>query len=93
MVEKVPDSTYEVIGLNEQIQKIKEVIELSLKRPTSFRIPQPKGVLLYGPPGTGKALLARTVAIIPTANSFVFLGPDRFRSTLARGVESSVRYS
>ncbi|OXB62496.1 UNVERIFIED_CONTAM: hypothetical protein H355_007660 [Colinus virginianus] len=50
MVEKVPDSTYEMIGgLDKQIKEIKEVIELP-------------GVLLYGPPGTGKTLLARAVA-------------------------------
>ncbi|WZZ31096.1 hypothetical protein YC2023_014497 [Brassica napus] len=46
-VEKVPDSTYDMIGgLDQQIKEIKE----------------PKGVLLYGPPGTGKTLLARAVA-------------------------------
>ncbi|KAI0294844.1 26S proteasome regulatory complex ATPase RPT6 [Multifurca ochricompacta] len=50
MVEKVPDSTYEMVGgLDKQIKEIKEVIELP-------------GVLLYGPPGTGKTLLARAVA-------------------------------
>ncbi|XP_065198499.1 26S proteasome regulatory subunit 8-like [Sycon ciliatum] len=66
MVEKVPDSTYEVIGgLDKQIQEIKEVIELPVKHPELFEalgIDQPKGVLLYGPPGTGKTLLARAVA-------------------------------
>lgn len=66
MVEKVPDSTYEMIGgLNQQIKEIKEVIELPVKHPELFEalgIAQPKGVLLYGPPGTGKTLLARAVA-------------------------------
>src|SRR5258707_7183216 len=66
MVEKVPDSTYEMIGgLDEQIKEIKEVIELPVKHPELFEslgIAQPKGVLLYGPPGTGKTLLARAVA-------------------------------
>ena len=65
-VEKVPDSTYDVIGgLDQQIKEIKEVIELPLKHPELFEslgIAQPKGVLLYGPPGTGKTLLARAVA-------------------------------
>merc|ERR1719476_1206943 len=63
MVEKVPDSTYEMIGgLEKQIKEIKEVIELPVKHPELFEalgIAQPKGVLLYGPPGTGKTLLAR----------------------------------
>ncbi|KAJ5341592.1 hypothetical protein N7541_010716 [Penicillium brevicompactum] len=66
MVEKVPDSTYDMIGgLDQQIKEIKEVIELGLKHPELFEslgIAQPKGVLLYGPPGTGKTLLARAAA-------------------------------
>jgi len=65
-VEKVPNSTYEMIGgLDKQIKEIKEVIELPIKHPELFEslgIAQPKGVLLYGPPGTGKTLLARAVA-------------------------------
>ncbi|KAH9391217.1 26S protease regulatory subunit 8 [Tyrophagus putrescentiae] len=73
MVEKVPDSTYEMVGgLDKQIKEIKEVIELPVKHPELFEalgIAQPKveqfwflSVLLYGPPGTGKTLLARAVA-------------------------------
>jgi len=65
-VEKVPDSTYDMIGgLDKQIREIKEVIELPIKHPELFEalgVAQPKGVLLYGPPGTGKTLLARAVA-------------------------------
>eukprot|EP00915_Cephaloidophora_sp_WS-2016_P000034 GHVH01000078.1.p1 GENE.GHVH01000078.1~~GHVH01000078.1.p1 ORF type:complete len:397 (-),score=70.69 GHVH01000078.1:1069-2259(-) len=65
-VEKVPDSTYDMIGgLDKQIKEVKEVIELPIKHPEIFDslgIAQPKGVLLYGPPGTGKTLLARAVA-------------------------------
>ncbi|EER88603.1 hypothetical protein BDA96_10G239100 [Sorghum bicolor] len=65
-VEKVPNSTYDMIGgLDQQIKEIKEVIELPIKHPELFEslgIAQPKGVILYGPPGTGKTLLARAVA-------------------------------
>ncbi|XP_026192525.1 26S proteasome regulatory subunit 8 homolog B [Cyclospora cayetanensis] len=65
-VEKVPDSTYEMVGgLDQQVKEVKEVIELPIKHPELFEslgISQPKGVLLYGPPGTGKTLLARAVA-------------------------------
>ena len=65
-VEKVPDSTYDMVGgLEKQIVEIKEVVELPLKHPQLFDalgVSQPKGVLLYGPPGTGKTLLARAVA-------------------------------
>lgn len=59
MVEKVPDSTYEMVGgLDKQIKEIKEVIELPVKHPELFDalgIAQPKGVLLYGPPGEFKS--------------------------------------
>tara|TARA_B100001142_G_scaffold309956_1_gene342925 strand:+ start:39 stop:1265 length:1227 start_codon:yes stop_codon:yes gene_type:complete len=65
-VEKVPDSTFDMIGgLDEQVKEIKEVVELPIKHPELFEslgIAQPKGVILYGPPGTGKTLLARAVA-------------------------------
>merc|ERR1711907_164232 len=65
-VEKVPDSTYDLIGgLDKQVKEIKEVVELPIKHPELFDslgVAQPKGVLLYGPPGTGKTLLARAVA-------------------------------
>jgi len=57
---------YEDIGgLGNQIQRIREMIELPLKYPELFErlgIRAPKGVLLYGPPGTGKTLIARAVA-------------------------------
>ena len=65
-VEKVPDSTFDMIGgLDQQVKEIKEVVELPIKHPELFEslgIAQPKGVILYGPPGTGKTLLARAVA-------------------------------
>ncbi|EZG67526.1 26S proteasome regulatory subunit [Gregarina niphandrodes] len=65
-VEKVPDSSYDMVGgLEEQVKEVKEVIELPINHPELFEalgITQPKGVLLYGPPGTGKTLLARAVA-------------------------------
>jgi len=65
-VEEKPDVTYdEVGGCKEQIEKLKEVVELPLLKPEKFvalGIDPPKGVLLYGPPGTGKTLSARAVA-------------------------------
>ncbi|MFC0903641.1 CDC48 family AAA ATPase [Clostridium sp. MT-14] len=58
--------TYEDIGgLDEQVQKIREIVELPLKYPNVFKrlgVEPPKGILLYGPPGTGKTLIARAVA-------------------------------
>lgn len=65
-VEEKPDVTYnDVGGCADQIQKIREVVEMPLLNPERFvtlGIDPPKGVLLYGPPGTGKTLLARAVA-------------------------------
>ena len=58
--------TYEDIGgFDEQIQRIREMIELPLRHPEVFDrlgIEPPKGVLLHGPPGTGKTLIAKAVA-------------------------------
>ena len=58
-------------GVDEAEAKLKEGIELPLKRPEAFRrlgIRPAKGFLLYGPPGTGKTLLAKAVAKESAAN-------------------------
>src|SRR3989344_6211232 len=64
--QKVPDISYEDIGgLQEEVKKVREMIELPIKHPEIFErlgIQPPKGVLLFGPPGTGKTLLAKAVA-------------------------------
>lgn len=65
-VEEKPDVTYaDIGGCKEQLEKLREVVELPLLNPERFvnlGIDPPKGVLLYGPPGTGKTLTARAVA-------------------------------
>ncbi len=72
--------SYEDIGgLSDQIQKVREMIELPLKHPQLFRklgIEPPKGVLLYGPPGTGKTLLAKAVANEANAHFIAINGPE-----------------
>ena len=65
-VEERPDVTYNDIGgYKEQLDQLREVLELPLLNPQVFEklgIDPPKGVLLFGPPGTGKTLTARAVA-------------------------------
>ena len=72
--------TYEDIGgLDEEIKKIREMVELPLKHPEIFErlgVEPPKGVLLHGPPGTGKTLLAKAVANETNSNFILINGPE-----------------
>ena len=72
--------SYEDIGgLQTQIQRIREMIELPLKYPEVFRrlgVDAPKGVFLYGPPGCGKTLIARAVANETEAYFTHISGPE-----------------
>src|ERR671932_2317395 len=78
--DKSTQVTYEDIGgLKEEIQKVREMIELPLRHPEIFEklgIEAPKGVLLYGPPGTGKTLLAKAVANETNASFYSIGGPE-----------------
>lgn len=77
---KIGSVSYEDIGgLKEEIQKIREMVELPLRHPELFErlgIEAPKGVLIYGSPGTGKTLLAKAVANESEANFIPIAGPE-----------------
>ena len=75
-----PRVSYEDIGgLKNELEKVKEMIQLPLKHPNIFNrlgIDPPKGVLLHGPPGTGKTLIAKAVANESGASFYTINGPE-----------------
>ncbi len=78
--EERPRVSYEDIGgLHDELEKVKEMIQLPIKHPELFDrlgIDPPKGVLLHGPPGTGKTLIAKAVANESGANFYTINGPE-----------------
>ncbi|MEN6591761.1 MAG: CDC48 family AAA ATPase, partial [Methanobacterium sp.] len=93
-VKTIIDVTYEDIGgLKEEVQKVREMIEIPLKRPELFErlgISPPKGVLMHGPPGTGKTLLAKAVANETDAHFISIQGPE-IMSKYVGGSEERLR--
>lgn len=79
-LENVPSVTYDDVGgLQNILQKVREIVELPLRHPELFErlgIEPPKGVLIHGPPGTGKTLVAKAVANESDANFFHIGGPE-----------------
>jgi proteasome-associated ATPase len=83
VLEEVPDITYEDVGgLDDQIEEIKDAVELPYLYSEMFhehQLQPPKGILLYGPPGCGKTLIAKAVA-----NSLAHRVAEKTGNTKAR---------
>jgi len=88
-VDKAPLESYaDIGGLHEQIQEIKEAVELPLTHPELYEeigIRPPKGVVLYGEPGTGKTLLAKAVANQTSATFLRVVGSELIQKYLGDG--------
>ncbi|KAL3097912.1 hypothetical protein niasHS_000647 [Heterodera schachtii] len=88
-VEDKPDVTYaDIGGCEEQIKKLREVVEFPLLQPerfTSLGIEPPKGVLFFGPPGTGKTLCARAVANRTDACFIRVIGSELVKKYVGEG--------
>ena len=88
-VEEKPDITYSDIGgCKEQIEKVREVVEIPMLHPERFvnlGIEPPKGLLLYGPPGTGKTLCARAVANRTDATFIRVIGSELVQKYVGEG--------
>ncbi|SJK86629.1 26S proteasome regulatory subunit T2 [Babesia microti strain RI] len=87
--EKAPLESYaDIGGLEQQIEEIKESVELPLTNPELYEdigIKPPKGVILYGPPGTGKTLLAKAVANETSATFLRVVGSELIQKYLGDG--------
>jgi 26S proteasome regulatory subunit T1 len=88
-VEEKPDVTYaDIGGCKEQLERLREVVEMPLLQPEKFvqlGIDPPKGVLLYGPPGTGKTLTARAVANRTDACFICVIGSELVQKYVGEG--------
>ncbi|XP_026427587.1 26S proteasome regulatory subunit 7 homolog A-like [Papaver somniferum] len=88
-VEEKPDVTYnDVGGCKDQIERMREVVELPMLHPEKFvklGIDPPKGILCYGPPGTGKTLLARAVANRTDACFIRVIGSELVQKYIGEG--------
>ncbi|MCK4280564.1 MAG: proteasome-activating nucleotidase [Candidatus Lokiarchaeota archaeon] len=89
VIDSIPDISYDDVGgLEEQIQEIRETVELPLKKPELFErigIEPPRGVLLFGAPGTGKTLVAKAVAHETQARFIRIIGSELVQKFIGEG--------
>jgi len=77
-----PTSFSEIGGLDRELSKLREIVELPLLNPGLFQrlgVLPPKGVLLFGPPGSGKTLMAKAMAAEANARFFYLSAPEVMR--------------
>ncbi|WP_135822637.1 proteasome-activating nucleotidase Pan1 [Halostella litorea] len=90
-VSESPDVTYaDIGGLEEQMQEVRETVEMPLNKPGAFDevgIEPPSGVLLYGPPGTGKTMLAKAVANETDATFIKMAGSELVHKFIGEGAK------
>src|SRR3989344_4704441 len=90
IIEKPKISWQDIGGLDQQVEEIKEVIELPLIKPQLFKkvgITPPKGILLHGPPGTGKTLLAKAVAASTNSTFIEVVGSELVQKFIGEGAK------
>src|SRR3989344_5751731 len=90
IVENPNVSWKEIGGLQKQIDELREVVELPLRKPELFRkagIQPPKGILLHGVPGTGKTLLAKAVATATNATFIEIVGSELVQKYIGEGAK------
>ena len=90
IIEKPQILWEQVGGLQQQIDEIKEVVELPLNNPELFRkigIEPPKGILLHGPPGTGKTLLAKAIARSTNSTFIEIVGSEIIQKYIGDGAK------
>ncbi|MDI3473978.1 MAG: proteasome regulatory subunit [Candidatus Woesearchaeota archaeon] len=90
ILDKPNVSWKDIGGLDEEIEEIREVIELPLLKPELFKkvgIEPPKGVLLHGPPGTGKTLLAKAVASSTKSTFIEIVGSELVQKFIGEGAK------
>lgn len=91
IVDNKPDVKWgDIGGLNNEIEKVKEVLELPLIKPEKFRdigISPPKGVLLHGPPGTGKTMIAKALAAETKSTFIELVGSELVQKFIGEGAK------